>query len=69
MLKQAVVSNFDAQMEQLRAEHARLEVRLRELDRHISLSPEEQTERANLKKAKLLLKDDILHLAHQRLRA
>ena len=42
---------------------------LKELDRHLSLSPEEQTERANLKKAKLQLKDDMLHLSHQRLRA
>jgi uncharacterized protein YdcH (DUF465 family) len=48
----------------LRAEHARLELRLKELDHHLSLSPEEQVERANLKKAKLQLKDHILH--HQR---
>jgi len=52
-------------LEQLRQEHARLEMRLKELERHLSLSPEEQLERANLKKAKLQLKDDILHLTHQ----
>jgi uncharacterized protein YdcH (DUF465 family) len=54
-----------ATLEQLRQEHARLEMRLKELERHLSLSPEEQLERANLKKAKLQLKDDILHLTHQ----
>lgn len=52
------------QLEELRAEHARLEERLRELERHLSLSPDEQVERANLKKVKLQLKDDILHLEH-----
>jgi uncharacterized protein YdcH (DUF465 family) len=69
MQKQIVVSDFDSEMQRLHAEHERLELRLRELDRHLSLSPEEQTERANLKKAKLLVKDDLLHLSHQRLRA
>ena len=46
----------------LRSEHARLEMRLAELERHLSLSPEEQRERAELKKAKLQLKDTMLHL-------
>jgi len=52
------------EVDRLRSEHARLESRLRELDRHISLSPDEQVERANLKKAKLHLKDSILRLEH-----
>lgn len=52
-----------AQLEQLRSEHARLEMRLSELERHLSLSPEEQRERAELKKAKLQLKDSMLHLS------
>jgi len=47
---------------ELRREHHRLESRLAELERHLSLTPDEQIERANLKKAKLLLKDDIAHL-------
>ena len=51
-----------AQLEQLRTEHARLEIRLAELERHLSLSPEEQRERAEIKKAKLQLKDTMLHL-------
>ncbi len=50
-------------LEQLRSEHARLELRLAELERHLSLSPDEQRERAELKKAKLQLKDSILHLS------
>ncbi len=64
------VSEVQATLERLHAEHARLEMRLKELDRHLSLSPDEQVERARLKKAKLQLKDDILHWTHQqRLRA
>lgn len=46
----------------LTTEHKRLEQRLRELDQHLSLSPEEQRERAELKKAKLQLKDELLQL-------
>jgi uncharacterized protein YdcH (DUF465 family) len=68
-MKQTAVVDVDAQLTALRDEHAKLELRLRELDRHLSLSPDEQAERANLKKAKLQLKDDMLHLSHQRLRA
>ena len=49
----------------LRSTHADLEQRLKALDRHLSLSPAEQTERANIKKAKLQIKDDILRLSHQ----
>ena len=49
-------------LETLRTEHARLEMRLAELERHLSLSPDEQRERAELKKAKLQLKDTMLHL-------
>ncbi len=50
----------------LNAEHRRLETRLRELDHHLSLSPEEQRERAEIKKAKLQLKDEILALERAR---
>jgi uncharacterized protein YdcH (DUF465 family) len=52
-----------ARLEALRSEHARLEMRLAELERHLSLSPDEQRERAEIKKAKLQLKDTMLHLA------
>jgi uncharacterized protein YdcH (DUF465 family) len=51
-----------ARLELLRNEHARLEMRLAELERHLSLSPDEQRERVEIKKAKLQLKDSILHL-------
>jgi uncharacterized protein YdcH (DUF465 family) len=50
-------------LQQLRSEHHRLEMRLAELERHLSLSPEEQRERAEIKKAKLQLKDTMLHLS------
>jgi uncharacterized protein YdcH (DUF465 family) len=51
-----------ARLEELRSEHHQLEIRLAELERHLSLSPDEQRERAELKKAKLQLKDTMLHL-------
>ena len=51
-----------AHLEQLKQEHAKMELKLRELERHLSLSPEEQLERTRLKKAKLLLKDSIAQL-------
>lgn len=58
----AVVAVGADRLTELRQEHHRLELRLAELERHLSLTPAEQVERANLKKAKLLLKDDIAHL-------
>ena len=51
-----------ARLEQLKSEHHQLEIRLAELERHLSLSPDEQRERVELKKAKLQLKDTMLHL-------
>jgi uncharacterized protein YdcH (DUF465 family) len=68
-MKHFTASDVDTQLAQLKSEHARLEDRLRELDRHLSLSPDEQTERLQIKKTKLQLKDDMLHLSQQRLRA
>ena len=50
-------------LEALRSEHHKLEMRLAELERHLSLSPDEQRERSELKKAKLQLKDTMLHLS------
>ncbi len=64
MQKQAL-PDVKARLDHLKAEHARLESRLRELDKHLSLTPDEQIERANLKKAKLQLKDDIQRWQHQ----
>jgi uncharacterized protein YdcH (DUF465 family) len=51
-----------ARLAELRMQHAQLETRLKELERHLSLSPDEQRERTNLKKAKLQLKDSMLSL-------
>ena len=52
-----------SRLQALKSEHAKLEMRLAELERHLSLSPDEQRERAEIKKAKLQLKDTMLHLA------
>lgn len=49
----------------LKERHWEIERRLTELDRHISLTPEEQIERAGLKKEKLKSKDRIAVLAQQ----
>lgn len=46
----------------LRAEHESLEARLLELERHRSLSPEEQYEIQVIKKRKLAIKDRIASL-------
>ena len=49
-------------VEQLAAEHRALEERLRELDRHISLTSAERVEYNQLKKMKLRAKDRIQFL-------
>jgi len=60
------VHDRDAMLERLRAEHRALDVRLAELDRHLSLTPEEQVERARIKKLKLATKDRMLRLEPRR---
>jgi len=50
------------QMVKLRERHGELERRLTELERHLSLTPEEQIERIRLKKEKLRMKDEITRL-------
>jgi hypothetical protein len=55
--------DFDEALEQLRAEHRALELRLAELDGHLSLSQAEQVERAELKKLKLKKKELIVRLS------
>jgi hypothetical protein len=54
-----------ALLEQLRAEHKELESRLAEIDSHLSLTAEEQVERARIKKLKLAKKDLIYSLTRQ----
>ena len=46
----------------LQEEHRALDLRLAELQRHISLSPEEQVESAQLKKRKLAMKDELARM-------
>lgn len=55
----------EEEMVRLKERHGEIERRLLELDRHISLTPEEQVERAGLKKEKLRSKDRIALLAQQ----
>jgi len=47
----------------LRERHGEIERRLAELDRHLSLTPDEQIERSQLKKEKLLTKDRLVRLS------
>jgi len=51
------------EMVELRARHGEIERRLAELERHLSLTPDEQLERARLKKEKLRAKDRLVALA------
>lgn len=51
------------QMVRLRERHGELERRLAELERHLSLTPDEQVERAVLKKEKLRTKDALQRLS------
>jgi len=55
----------EQEMVQLKERHGEIERRLVELERHISLTPEEQVERAALKKEKLRSKDRLAVLAQQ----
>jgi uncharacterized protein YdcH (DUF465 family) len=47
------------ELEQLAFQHRRLDARLKELDKHLSLTPLEQVEYSRLKKEKLRAKDRI----------
>ncbi|HTB59823.1 MAG TPA: YdcH family protein [Polyangia bacterium] len=46
----------------LKERHGELERRLAELERHLSLTPDEQVERSRLKKEKLRTKDELQRL-------
>jgi len=50
-------------MVQLKERHGELERRLAELERHLSLTPEEHVERIRLKKEKLRTKDELTRLS------
>ena len=47
----------------LKARHDEIEKRLSELERHLSLTPDEQIERSQLKKEKLRVKDRLVQLS------
>jgi hypothetical protein len=51
------------EMVRLRERHGEIERRLAELDRHLSLTPDEQIERSRLKKEKLVTKDRLAALS------
>jgi uncharacterized protein YdcH (DUF465 family) len=51
------------EMARLRARHDEIEKRLSELERHLSLTPDEQVERSQLKKEKLRAKDRLTQLS------
>jgi uncharacterized protein YdcH (DUF465 family) len=51
------------EMVRLRERHGEIEKRLAELERHLSLTPDEQIERSRLKKEKLLTKDKLVRLS------
>ena len=60
------VGSAAVEMVRIRERHGEIERRLSELQRHLSLTPDEQLERARLKKEKLLMKDRLAMLAaHQ----
>jgi uncharacterized protein YdcH (DUF465 family) len=55
-------SSAAIQMVRLKERHGELERRLAELERHLSLTPDEQVERSRLKKEKLRTKDQLQRL-------
>jgi uncharacterized protein YdcH (DUF465 family) len=52
-----------SEIEGLKARHDEIEKRLSELERHLSLTPDEQIERSQLKKEKLRAKDRLALLS------
>jgi uncharacterized protein YdcH (DUF465 family) len=56
------LSSESVRMVQLQERHYELERRLAELERHLSLTPDEQVERSRLKKEKLRTKDELSRL-------
>jgi uncharacterized protein YdcH (DUF465 family) len=57
------VNSASVEVVQLRERHGEIERRLAELERHLSLTSDEQIERARLKKEKLRTKDRIALLS------
>lgn len=63
MIQRRLNGNQDASIDELTEEHATLDARLLELEAQRSLSPEEQYEKAIIKKRKLAIKDRIQQLS------
>src|SRR5258708_5952597 len=55
--EQGTGTEADGEVGRLKARHDEIEKRLSELERHLSLTPDEQVERSQLKKEKLRAKD------------
>ena len=53
----------ELEVESLKARHDEIEKRLSDLERHLSLTPDEQIERSQLKKEKLRTKDRLAQLS------
>jgi uncharacterized protein YdcH (DUF465 family) len=60
------LGSSSVQMVRLKERHDELERRLAELERHLSLTLDEQVERIRLKKEKLRTKDELTRLSAQR---
>jgi uncharacterized protein YdcH (DUF465 family) len=60
------LGSASVQMVRLKERHDELERRLAELERHLSLTLDEQVERIRLKKEKLRTKDELTRLGAQR---
>ncbi len=54
--------SVDERIRQIEAHHQALEDRLKELSSHVHMTPEEQVEAAQIKKAKLKAKDELAAL-------
>ncbi len=57
--KIAEVASIEERLAVLRVEHKALDQSLREIEKHLSLTPQEQQEVARIKKQKLHKKDEI----------
>lgn len=56
-------AGVETERQLLKARHDEIEKRLSELERHLSLTPDEQIERSQLKKEKLRAKDRLVQLS------
>jgi len=61
--EQGTGAEAEGEVGKLKARHDEIEKRLSELERHLSLTPDEQVERSQLKKEKLRAKDRLALLS------